>query len=220
MIWNTWKPALTLSAVLVVSGAAGADDSDTLRTSDGAPSTTMTLGGRGTAEQAATEDNELARGYRYYGGYRGGYGYGGYRGYYSSGSYTSYRTYNVGYYRPAYYYTPRVYYPTYYQTYPVYPTYYSGCSTGVGFTLGIGGNAAPAVPLGTSLSRPIPQPMAPPAAPGDGTFRYDGGPANPVPMPKADPQTIPPAGTSASNDLPVSLKSKTSPYKYKAYGEK
>ena len=39
-----------------------------------------------------------------------------------------------------------------------------------------------------------------------------------VPLPKAEPQGIP----SASVDLPVSLKPKatTSPYKYKAYGEK
>ncbi len=220
MIWTTCKAALALGAVLAVSGAAGADDRDTLRTAGGGPSTTMTLGGKGTAEQAATEDNELARGYRHYGGYRGwGGGYGGYRGYYGGGYYTGYRSYNVGYYRPAYYYPPRVYYPTY----PVYPTYYNGCSTGTGFTLGIGGNSAPTVTLSSGLSRPVPQPMAQPTAPGDGTFRYDGGPANPVPMPKADPQQIPPAGTSsAATDLPVSLKPKTttSPYKYKAYGEK
>lgn len=225
MIGKTWKPALALGAVLALNGAAGADDRGT----------TMTLGGTGTAAQAATEDTELARGYHHgygggyggYGGYRGGYGYGGgyggYRGGYSSfyrggygGYYGGYSSFS--YYRPAYYYHP-TYYSSYY-SYPVYSSYYGGCGSGFGFSLGIGGTAisvnTPAVALGT----PFAHPMAQPAAPGDGTFRYDGGPAAPVPQPQADPQPIPPAGTSVT-DLPVSLKPKAaSPYKYKAYGEK
>jgi hypothetical protein len=65
--------------------------------------------------------------------------------------------------------------------------------------------------------------MMPPVAPADGTFPYDGGPANPVPLPKADPNATPPANpTRIATDLPISLKPKTAttPYKYKAYGEK
>jgi hypothetical protein len=52
-------------------------------------------------------------------------------------------------------------------------------------------------------------------------LRYDGGPANPVPYPKADSSqggtTIPP-----STGLPVSLKKAqpAGPYTFKAYGEK
>ncbi len=236
MIRNTWKPALALGAVLALGSTSRADDARQLT---GASGTTMTLGGKGTAEQAATEDTELAGGYRgYYGGYRG-YGYGGgYRGgYYSSyyrggyggyyGGYRGYGGYNsFSYYRPAYYYAPRVY-PAYYRPYPVYSSfYYGGYGSGFGFSIGIGGDSlslsAPAVQLGAGVAPPTASPMARPAAPGDGTFRYDGGPAVPVPLPKADPQPIPPANSSASTDLPVSLKPKaaTSPYKYKAYGEK
>lgn len=234
------KAAFALGAVLAVGGGAHGAERDTLLTAGGT-GTTMTLGGKGTPEQAATEDTELARGYHgHYGGRYGGYGYGGYRGGYYGGYYRGYYggygyrpAYYGGYYgsfyRPAYYYTPRVYYSNYY-SYPVYSSYYDGCSTGFGFSIGIGGNAialsAPAVNLGTQSLRPaseqVPQPMTPPAVPGgDGTFRYDGGPANPVP--KVEPQPmVPPGSTAAPTDLPVSLKPKTapSPYKYKAYGEK
>lgn len=237
MIRSTWKPVFALGAVLALSSASSADDARQLA---GASGTTMTLGGKGTAEQAATEDTELAGGYRgYYGGYRGygdggyrggyGYGYGGYRGgYYNSfyrggygGYYGGYRGYYGGYNSFSYYR------PAYYRPYPVYSSYYySGYGPGFGFSIGIGGDSltlsAPTVALGTIVERPTAPPMAPPAVPGDGTFRYDGGPAIPVPMPKADPQPIPPANSSVTTDLPVSLKPKaaTSPYKYKAYGEK
>ena len=97
-----------------------------------------------------------------------------------------------------------------------------------GSFVGINGTAddanAPAVSLNLAVARnpvvlnqPLPdQPDIP------GTFRYDGGPANPVPQPKPDAnpqtQTVP-----AATGLPVSLMKETkptSPYKYKAYGEK
>jgi hypothetical protein len=62
---------------------------------------------------------------------------------------------------------------------------------------------------------------APRAVPKDGTFQYDGGPANPVPMPKAEPapnraapRTIVPEGRV------VSFESKAPKYSYSAYGEK
>lgn len=232
MTRNIWTAALALGAVVAASNVASADDVRSLAPASG---TTMTLGGKGTAEQAATEDTELARGYRgyggYYGGYRGGYGYGwggyrggyygGYRGYYGGGYYGGFG----GYYRPAYYYAPR-YYPSYYGGYyggyyPAYSSFYYS-SPSFGFSIGIGGStvaaSAPVVPLGGI----VPNPMTAPTVPGDGTFRYDGGPAAPVPLPKADPQPIPPAGTLTPADLPISLRPKAanSPYKYKAYGEK
>jgi hypothetical protein len=203
-------------AVLAGTQAVSAQDSLTLRGTTGtANSTTLTLGGKGSTEQAASEDNELTHGYRYRGGYYGwgGYSYGyGYRGFYAPVV-----TYN--YYRPAYFYTPQFVAPVYYAPRPVFYTPYYNCGPGVSFYLGISGGAgtgAPAVNLGDA--KPMTQPNAP-----YGTFRYDGGPANPVPVPKADPQPIPPANSSATtNDLPVSLKPKAapSPYKYKAYGEK
>lgn len=242
MTRHFWAPALALGAALATNGVASADDSPR-------PSTTMTLGGKGTAAQAAVEDSELThgRGYRgYYGwgggyggyrGYYGGYGgyYGGYRGYYGGG-YGGYRSYYGGGwggyygYRPAYYssyysFGYRPYYSSFY--YPVYSSYYSA---GPSFYLGIGGgltSGAPTVTLGESFARPpvVTQstpPMTAPNAPGDGTFPYDGGPINPVPLPKSDPQAIPPANPSSATDLPISLKPKaaTTPYKYKAYGEK
>jgi hypothetical protein len=199
----------------------------------------MTLGGKGTAAQAAAADTELARGYH---GYHGHYGWGGgygYRGYYG-GYYGGYRPYYGGFYssysfyRPSFYYSsfyrPYYYSSFYYPTFPVYSSYYS-FGYGPSFYLGIGGGAtsgAPAVTLGGSSFAPPAvsgsepaRPMAPPVAP-DGTFPYDGGPANPVPLPKADPNAIPPANPSNATDLPISGKPKpaATPYKYKAYGEK
>src|SRR5262249_50659966 len=94
------------------------------------------------------------------------------------------------------------------------------------FVVGIGGGAgtgAPTVPLGYGDAPPMGQPVVP----GNGTFPYDGGPANPVPLPKGDPNAIPVGNQGiTATDLPVSGKSKSviapggSPYKYKAYGEK
>jgi len=261
MSLHPWKSALALGAVLAATGAAGAGDRDTLLLSGGpAGSTTMTLGGKGTAAKAATEDTELAGhgghgggyhgggyhgggyhgwhggygGYRggYYGGYRGGY-YGGYRGY-GYGYSSFYRGgYYGGYYRPyyaGYYgYGLGLGYGGYYGGYGYgYPAYYSApcASVYIGIAGGTG-SGAPVVNLGTSFARPVdPPPMAQPAVPGDGTFPYDGGPSSPVPLPKADPGAIPQAGPSTATDLPISGKSKspfapaTTPYKYKAYGEK
>ncbi len=247
MIRSIWKPALALGAVLAATGPARADDRDTHLLAGGASvGTTMTLGGKGTAAQAAAEDTELTHGYRYrggyygwgggygyrgysvgyYGGYRGGYGWNGYGGYY--GGYSSFNYYRPAYYAP--YYAPRVYYSSYYSSFPVYPTYstYYNCGPSVGLYLGIGGGAgtgAPTVPLGGGLARPpaATQPMAPPVAPDGGTFPYDGGPANPVPLPKADPNAAPPADPmTTATDLPISLKPKAPApqYRYKAYGEK
>jgi hypothetical protein len=270
MTRNIWKPALALGAVLAVSGIARAGDRDTVQLSGSADkfgAATMTLGGTGTAAQAATEDNELTHGYRY-GGYRGWGGGYGYRGYYGGGWNRGWGGYgygwNRGYYggwnrgwggwgyprtvvslnfnRPYYggwgggwggYYRPSYFYSSSFYSYPVYSNYY--CDSGLYLGIGGGtGTAAPAVTLGGSNFAPpvvtqpeFAQPMAQPGAP-EGTFPYDGGPSNPVPLPNADPlqpQQIPPAIPDAT-DLPVSGKAKPgispakTPYKYKAYGEK
>jgi len=100
--------ALALGALLMLNGIASAGDNSPTHSSFG---TTMTLGGQGSADQAAAaDDTELTHYYRggyggyrggYYGGYRGGYGGygGGYRGYYGGfggGYYGGYRGYYAG----------------------------------------------------------------------------------------------------------------------------
>jgi hypothetical protein len=230
--------ALALGAALASGGFATAAEP----TPAGTSGFTMTLGGKGTAAEAATspEDTEetwcrrraYCRGY-YHGYNRGFYGgYGGYGGY-SSFSYYSYRpAYYASYYQP---YCYRPYYNGYSNGYYGgygYGSYYGyGGGYGRGFYIGISGKeedaSAPAVSLNLAVAknpvaaappRATEQPAAPSAA--GGTFRYDGGPANPVPLPK--PDATPKTAVPSSPGLPVSLKKETSssPYRYKAYGEK
>jgi hypothetical protein len=55
--------------------------------------------------------------------------------------------------------------------------------------------------------------------PNDGTFQYDGGPANPVPMPQVEP--APSRKTPVIPDgRVVSISAKSAKYSYPAYGEK
>ena len=80
---------------------------------------------------------------------------------------------------------------------------------------------APAVSLNLAIAKkPVATTVARTEAPAiPGTFRYDGGPANPVPDVK--PDAAPRTATPAAVGLPVSLKKESaSPYRYKAYGEK
>jgi hypothetical protein len=229
MAQTMWKPALALAAVLAISGLAQAADPAPAKSGFGG--TTMTLGGKGTiADAVSAGDTELTHGRYFYGGY-GGYGH--YHGGY----------YHGGYYGHYYGYRP-YYYPAYRPVYPVYPVvtpyYYGGGIRiyggygGFGFYGRINGDNAdavtPAVALGsgTPAQAPLAQPRAfpAPAPQPDGTFKYDGGPANPIPpvapgSPATQPApipVIPPGG----NDLPVSLKNKppVKPSPYKAYGEK
>lgn len=207
MIRTVGVPALALGAVLALNGISSADDAPT-KSSFG---TTMTLGGQGTAAQAAgADDVELTHYYRggygyrggyygggwgyrggYYGGYRG-YGWGGYRGgwggYY--GGYRPYYGYNgfIGYggYRPYYYggYGGFVGYGSYYGGFG-----YGGWGGGYCGISGTGDDAgAPIVSLNMAVTK----------NPVTGAFKADG----------------------ASATLPVSLPKASSPYTYKAYGEK
>ena len=68
-------------------------------------------------------------------------------------------------------------------------------------------------------SEPIAAPRPSMPRPNDGTFQYDGGPANPVPMPQVEP--------APSRKTPVipegrvaSISAKSVKYSYPAYGEK
>jgi hypothetical protein len=154
-----------------------------------------------------------------------------------------YRPYYYGYY-PRYYY-PRYYYPRAYSYY--YPRVGFGLNIGQPYYYGYT-YAPPAVyypepvyvaPIGLNVrapfvslnitrtprqvapaeSEPIPAPR--PAQPkrDDGTFQYDGGPSNPVPMPQAEP--APSRTTPVIPEGRVVSRSAESPkYSYPAYGEK
>jgi len=170
------------------------------------------------------------RGYRgYYGGYRGYYG--GYRGYYGGG----FRYY--GGYWPRY---GAAYYGSYSPSYYYYNPGYSG------YSYSSGGYCSPIVESSTVVVQPrttVLRPAAPsydlpaptlmpqadelprivPSQPG--TFPYDGGPNNQIPMPPADesstsyPRLSKPA---LVEDLVVKLPGKSSSsgkWTYPAYGE-
>lgn len=173
----------------------------------------------------------------YYGGYRGWGGYyAGYRGWggYGWGGYGYYRPYYASYgYRPYY----NGYYPSYYSGY-YSPSYYGGgyysypYSSYYYYPCGNGESMPPATVLGSSYySQPgayqtnnvPPRPTQNgyrPNGTGDGTFRYDGGPERPLPMPGDEPAptfqrrpTVPLEGKIVS--LPAARPSVT----YAAYGE-
>ncbi len=165
------------------------------------------------------------RGYGY-GGYRGygygGYGYGGYGFRYYSPSFAfsyGYRPYyNNFYYRPYSYYRPYYspyYYSSYAYSYPSYsyPSYYYAYPC----VLDEAGNGN-AVVLGQQ--RPMEQKQVmPPAGNGDGTYFYDGGPANRVPIPGAEPKFPPKGPTVPLEGKLVSLPAKSATVAFPAFGE-
>jgi len=193
-----------------------------------------------------------AGGYRHYGGYYGGYSprfYGGYYGGYSSRYYGGYYPrYYGGYYGG--------YYPRYYGYYGGYSSYYpcvyyysSGSvivTTCLPRTAVVQNGTLP--PNGSALPPPSgnsngPRPNGsvppngssvpggpPPGDMGNGTFQYDGGPTEPIPMPNSGTGApmVEPRGPIVDYDLLVkytqSAKTGTStPTKgkwvYPAYGE-
>jgi hypothetical protein len=228
---RTILPALALGAVLAVNGPANAQEGGPGKA--GVEGFTMTLGGSGTAAQAAADDDtELTHGYRrYYGGY--GYGYGGYRSYYGHGwgHHHGYRPYYASFHRP--YYGGWGGYGSYYSSYSVYRSYpavYGGyydpfCYSGY---YGISGDAddlsAPALLLGSSQPKNTvaARQTAPETPATGGAFRYDGGPASPVPLPRPDANPAGRGKAEPATGLPVSLPTAkpATPYTYKAYGEK
>jgi hypothetical protein len=184
-----------------------------------------------------------------YGGYRGGY-YGGYRGAYYGGyrggvSFSYGRGYYGGYHRPYYssyyyggygssyprHYGSRVYISAgYYQPYSSYYSPYYNYYPSNGYYCPL--NGASVMPYATTLDS---SPYAPvqnlqpgvtnaPAPQGPGTFRYDGGPSTPVPL----PGQVQPAPTSkpapppppAANTRLVSIPSQPATgFAYPAYGQ-
>ena len=147
--------ALALGAILMTGRFAAADEPAKSSITGGIRGMTMTLGGMGTAAQAATsaEDTELAWYHRgYYGGYSGwGGGWGGYRW----GPYRNYLAFHPirpfvnyrkavfnPYYGPGYYgsgyYGGSYYGPSYYGVGSFGPSYYGGyggyCYNGYGYS--------------------------------------------------------------------------------------
>lgn len=239
--------ARTLLAPFIALAAACMADARSRAAEPDAPATgfTMTLAGKGTAAEAAnsTEDIEEAR-------YRGYYGWGGGWGGYRWGPYRNYLAFHplrpfVNVRKAAF--NPFYYGPGYYGGYGAgyyggYSAAYSG-SYGVGYYGGYGGYScyngwgggyggyygisgtqddatAPAVSLNLAIAKkPVGTTVARTEAPAiPGTFRYDGGPVSPVPH--VTPDVAPRSAAPAAAGLTVSFKKETSPYRYKAYGEK
>jgi hypothetical protein len=170
-------------------------------------------------------------GYGYGGFYRGGYGYGGfYRGGY--GYYPSYYSYYSPYY--SYYYPPVPYYSYYnYPYYPYYPTAYAPATTS--YALIVRPAPSPVLPGSSPGQQPVlpgpapgPGPGVPSPIPGqptmpraEGSFPYDGGPANPVPLPPSADQgpLLQPQSLTPPRPWEVSLPPRQPQLRYPAYGE-
>ena len=249
MSWYRWTlAALAVLAVGVGTRAARADDVIRLGLNQGAPTVTLDLNADKEAETQAAfwHGGGYYRGYGsfYRPSYYGGFGYSSYYrpSYYGGFGYSSYYRpsyyygggfgYSSYYYRPSYYYggySSYYYQPSYY--YGGYSTYYSPYYCPISMNVDVSSSAA--VPGGTyvpPLPRmdPLPQtttPMQPlpQGKPSDGTYQYDGGPSNPVPLPQdgAQPQKNPNKGFVPGEGRLVSLPlgSPTPKYSYPAYGD-
>lgn len=156
----------------------------------------------------------------------GGYGWGGYhRPFYSSFYHRPY--FSSFYHRPyySYGYWPRFDSSFYYQpfAYSPYRSYYysSPAYYFIDPCVGEQPTMPEATSLGSSAFAPRQEragPAMPPVDQGDGTYRYDGGPRQTVPMPDTGPASKP-----ASPALPRGFKLATQPatpkHTYAAYGE-
>jgi hypothetical protein len=252
---------LALSGLLLTSSAMAGENVIRLASPDSDANTLNLLATDDDLDADTIDVQRWGRGgYRGGYGYRG-FGYGGYRGYYGGYRpyyygyrpfYYGYRPYYYNYYRPYYgYYRPYYYNSYYYNSYwPYYwgisyPSYSFGLSIGYSGYYPIWGRSAvtrslviqpspsyaePSQP-DESLPGTTPQPQMPKAD--EGTYPYDGGPMNPVPVPmqEARPSIVPYAElhpeerfVSLTPDAPTLLNVKSEPktgkWNYPAYGEK
>jgi len=161
----------------------------------------------------------------YYGGHYGGYGrgyYGGYYGGYGRGYYGGhYGHYHQPYYYGSYYGGYRPYYSNYYSPYygNYYSSYYGNSYYGSPYYYGIAYDGYAVAPMTTLQAtvypqtqiappQPYAQPQMPPASDsGNGTYPYNGGPANPIPQPSDSPVPMnsPPRGIVPLDGKLVSL---------------
>ena len=237
MWWR--KLAVSTAVLLAAAGWSRAGADDILRLDGKGDATNLTLGAKAEA------DNLLVRG-GHGGGYHsaGRYGYHGYHHYgaFRYGGYHHYGAYRYGYpryYRPYYggYYWPwravafgLSFWPGYYSSYYYNPPAVIYSSPVYPYTYPAEISVSP-VPSTTILGTPrtlpaAPQPeIAPPPAkkpPADGTYPYDGGPQNPVPLPKKvepAPTAVPPVPLVPGGRV-VSLPRSSEKYTYLGYGEK
>jgi len=171
-----------------------------------------------------------------FGGYRGGF-YGGYRGGFVGyrGFYGGYRGF-VGYprfygsYYPSFYgsyggcYYPTFYGYSYYPSYCAYPTYssYGVYTSPISLSVTVPGAPRVVGPVLSTPAAPAPSTTLPP--PGNGTYQYDGGPANPVPAPPPEetPTRSAPRKPAVYDEIMVGLPANepaTGKWVYPAYGE-
>jgi len=193
--------------MLSVGNASAADRDSFQKLGGDTRAATMTLGFDGAA------DTTLATWRHRYGFYRPGYFYWRprvfYAGFYPYAYYGyPFRSFAFGFSVSPYYYS---YGPVYYAPgYSYYP---------INYTV-----PAPSTSVSTkpAAAEVVPQPeRVPPPRPAPGIFQYDGGPANPVPMPQTEPGPIRvPAKTIPAQGRFVSLPEQSSRYAYLAYGEK
>jgi hypothetical protein len=240
--------SLAVLTLIVGTSAVRAGDLFKLTGNDSAPTLTLEL--KPGQDGDVQETTFWNRGY--YGGYGSFYrpsfyggGWGGYNSYYGGGwgGYNSfYNRPNVNWGYNSYYVRPSYYSPSYYPSYYYRPSYYYSpyyCPISLRITTGAS-LYSPATPADSVLPTfpPLPKVMEPlpgqgslpplgPVLPNqpsvDGTYPYDGGPSNPVPLPKGDPN--PPAvpnksfapGEGRLVSLPI-LKP-TPKYTYPAYGD-
>src|SRR5262249_20120981 len=112
---------------------------------------------------------------------------------------------------------PAAFYPPYYGN---YNTSSAPVTTPAPITTNVM-TASTIVPRANGRARaliptPAPDGAPAPAPPSNGTYPYDGGPQNPVPMPQSKPVQPAPAPGSYLTGLPA----RTPRYAYHAYGEK
>jgi len=228
-----------LAGLVILAGVASASAGDTIRL--GGPSTdaaTMRLGGSPETNgdlfaAAAHSGGHLGGGHgSFHGGFHhGSFHHGGFHhssfhhgfhhhgfhhhNHFWGGFYWPY-AYSAFAYRPylysSYYYAPYAYYPSYYYSYPA-AVYVAPCATDATVTpefVTLGGAAGSAIQGA---------PTTPQIRNGNGTYRYDGGPREAIPMPAREsaPAVTPPAPPEPKLKL-VTLPGKTE-YTYRAYGE-
>lgn len=226
--------ALSTTCLLVIGPAVTAGEP---AAQDPRQTQTMRLGSGSPSQPFAAMDREdtlqVNHRYRYPGV---SFYHGGYRSYPATSFYFGVPRY----YAPHFYAPPVFYYsrPSFY----VYPSPRFGCFSPIaggiataGVTLNLGLFArepdtglAP-IPAATPQ---LPSPLSAPRGVPSDSFRYDGGPSQPIPIPAPDARSLPNPGElpikpldlrPRANTVNVSLprsSSDSNPYRYRAYGEK
>jgi hypothetical protein len=185
MSWQSWAAAAVVAAGLVAGSPARAGDVYRLAL-NGAEAPAQTLALAGAADTITVGWHGHFHGYSH--------GFSHFRGF--SHFHGFYRPFyhNYAFYRWPAFYGPRFrfsvgfgYASPFWYAPPVY--YYSAPSCFAPISAGAAAYAAPGGGSSYSVTRPYQfdaEEVMPPL-PRDGNYRYDGGPDNPVPMPKAEP---------------------------------